>query len=211
MITAEGEIVPPNGDYRDWILFKIGEDGIYDESKFEAHIVALDNIQRVKYRLALEEMLMNGSIYHIPKTRTYLLTSLGQRVKEAGSFSCYSPSISPELNLNEKFSKNVKVNNNATRITVGVAIGTLIALIIQVLISAFKTTDIEGKVQVQALDSSTLVLLSLLKDMRHQSVGQDSLSREYHRISMKLDSTSDEVLNVVEGGKYSKSPQISKE
>ena len=180
----------PNNDFRDWILWKVDNDTlVYDESIHSDEINNLSKIQKARYDIALEEMLMSGALYKVPKESKYILTSLGKEVLENGSFTVWSPKISSDLNLNKKFSKSERTSNIATKISVGVGIGTLLVLIAQVVIDLIIPKTIQGRVQVQTEETLNQELQSLKTKMDSQTVSLHSLEVEYHKISKKLDST----------------------
>ncbi|MFV8324494.1 hypothetical protein [Flavobacterium sp. ZS1P14] len=131
-----------NNDYKDWILFDgvNRENFVFDISKHSDFILSLDDINKARFKLALKEMLMNNTLSEYKKDKIYLLTSLGREVLDAGTFSSFNPRINSDLNINEKFSKNLELNKRATKITIGVAIGTMIILIIQTYISTKTST-----------------------------------------------------------------------
>lgn len=84
----------PNNDFRDWILWNVdNETYIYDETQFKEDIKKFDKLQKIRYNIAIEELLMNGSFYKVPKESKYILTSLGREVLKIGSFQSYSPKV----------------------------------------------------------------------------------------------------------------------
>lgn len=171
-----------NNDYRDWILFE-GVDNknkVFDISKHSNFINSLNEIEKARFDLALKEMLMNGTLFEHKKNQIFLLTSLGKFVYDTGSFSGVNLFINSELNINEKFSKNLDLNKKATKITIGIAIGTLIVLIVQAYISTLPSTiriDKESilttkpKQKTQELESN--------QQIRSQT-SKDSLKKELH-------------------------------
>ena len=188
----------PNNDFRDWILCKVdNETLVYDESVHIDEINRLNKVQRTRYNIALEEMLMSGALYKVPKESKYIMTSLGKEVLDNGSFTVWSPKISSELNLNKKFSKSERTSNIATKISVGVGIGTLLVLIIQVVIDVKLPKTIQGRVQVQIEETLNQELQSLKTKIDSQTVSLRYLEDEYRKISKKLDSTYHKKLKVI--------------
>lgn len=178
----------PNNDFRDWILWNVdNETYIYDETQFKEDIKKFDKLQKIRYNIAIEELLMNGSFYKVPKESKYILTSLGREVLKIGSFQSYSPKISSDLNINKKFSKSQKISTRATNISVGVGIGTLIVLIVQIYINVTLPTYIEGKVIIKSSDSLEQELQIIRTKLESQNSIIHTLKDEYHKQTMILD------------------------
>lgn len=177
----------PNNDFKDWILFYgiDDENYVFDLSKHNDFINNLDEIEKARFKLALKEMLMNNTLLEHKKNKIYLLTSLGREVLESGSFSTWNPRINSELNINEKFSKNLELNRTATYITIFVAIGTMIVLIVQTYLSTRPSI-----IQIDKESSLTKKTEQELQKMntilrQHYQPSKDSLKKVHHKIIKK--------------------------
>src|SRR5690606_35171697 len=97
-----------------------------------------------------------------------------------------------QLNLIISFSLFVSTKLSSyegTNISVGVGIGTLIVLIVQVYINVTLPTNIEGKVIIKTTDSLEHELQIIQAKLENQNATLHSLKDEYHKQTMILDST----------------------
>lgn len=134
-----------NTDYdyfKDWILNEgiNRENYVFDISEHKDYISKLNEVERSRFKLALKEMLMNNTLLEHKKEKIYILTSLGNWVLNNGGFSAYNPSISSELNINEKFNKNLELNKRVMYSTLAISILSMIFLGIQTYLSTKPVT-----------------------------------------------------------------------
>ncbi|MFV8336632.1 hypothetical protein ACNQF7_11200 [Flavobacterium sp. RSP29] len=175
-----------NNDYRDWILsYGVDDDNyVLDISKHSDFINNLDEIGEARFKLAIKEMLMNNTLSEHKKDKIYLLTSLGREVLENGGFSGYNPHISSELNINEQFSKNLDISKRATKITICVAFGTLIVLMVQTYLSTLPSTiriEKEQKSKTKSKPKPKPKTQELESNLHsHYQTSKDSLKKEFH-------------------------------
>lgn len=174
-----------NNDFRDWILFDgvDGENFIFDISKHNDFINNLDEFSKVRFKLALKEMLMNNTLLEYKKNKIYLLTSLGRQVLENGSFSAWSPQINSDLNINEKFSKNLELSKRATYITICIAFGSMIILAAQTYLTTLPTI-----VRIEKESTLTKKLEQKLQEIntelnKRNEILKNSLKKEHSKLS----------------------------
>ncbi|RVT76441.1 hypothetical protein EOD40_08005 [Flavobacterium sufflavum] len=177
----------PNNDYRDWILF-YGVDNknfVFDISKHSDFINSLDEIGKARFKLALKEMLLNNTLTEHKKDKLFLLTSLGKFISENGGFTSINLQTNSELNINEKFSKNLEINKQATYITVGVSIITMFILGLQ--------TFLQTQPSIVKIDTEPTLTKTLELEVQetntilrhHYQPLKDSLKKELHIQSKK--------------------------
>lgn len=160
------------GNYRDKILFQAILNGnSINNEQLEELQEGFNEIERSKFQLELNEMLDNMTLAKAEKIQgLYLVTTLGKMVADEGGFNVFrlpieaktkkekdliqdkSELIESLLETNKRFVQSIRDNRITQNISTGVAIGGLIALIIQIYLSIVGITNVKGSIEIVKIE-----------------------------------------------------------
>lgn len=144
----------------------------------------------------LKELEQQGVLIKRLSGRNYDITSLGMKIQENGGFenfekesenNHYNPElIESILNTNKRFSESLQSNRKTQNISLSVAIGTFLVLLIQTLIS-LGTNRISGIITIPEIKEVSIQLKSISTDLRLQTECLDTLTAQFRNTTINSD------------------------